>query len=349
MKSDSQLKIFIKKFLASKLNIVALMVALFLLVIAFLAPLLANNKPYYYFNPATQKMTYPILEDFFETFSFLPFLANHPFRYPELRTVDFRKLAQSSPAKILLPPIPYSPTDYDLDNTLVAPQIFPLSQTNHFMGTDEQGRDILSRMIHGARVSLSVGFVAVGLYVVIGIFIGSLAGYFGGKVDLILSRFIEIVICFPTFLLILSVLAFIGQGLLNIMIVIGLTSWTGIARLVRGEFLKLKNQEYVLSARALGYSSSRIIFRHILPNALSPVLVSITFGIASAILIESSLSFLGFGVQPPQPSWGDILSQSRDFMDIAWWIMFFPGCAIFIAVLSFNLIGEGVRDALDTK
>ncbi|MBI2340304.1 MAG: ABC transporter permease [Deltaproteobacteria bacterium] len=214
---------------------------------------------------------------------------------------------------------PYSPTAYDLDSALVAPGAV------HWMGTDEQGRDVLSRLIYGSRISLSVGFVAVGLYVLIGMIVGALAGYYGGKIDILISRTIEIVMCFPTFFLILAVLAFVGPSLFNIMIVIGVTGWTGIARLVRGEFLKLRNQEFVAGIQAAGASAGRIIFRHILPNALAPVMVSASFGVASAILIESSLSFLGFGVQPPTPSWGDILSQSRDFMDIAWWLTLFPG------------------------
>lgn len=238
---------------------------------------------------------------------------------------------------------PYSPTEYNLDDQLVPPS------SAHLMGTDEQGRDVLSRMIYGSRVSLSVGFVAVFLYVSLGVVIGAIAGYYGGKVDMIISRLMEIVMCFPTFFLILAVLAFIGPSLFNIMVIIGITGWTGIARLVRGEFLKLRNQDFVTSSQASGASAFRVIFRHILPNAMAPVMVAATFGIASAVLVESSLSYLGFGVQPPTPSWGDILSQSRDFMDIAWWLMAFPGIAIFLTITAFNLVGEGLRDAVDPK
>ena len=238
---------------------------------------------------------------------------------------------------------PYSPTAYDLDSALSAPNSI------HWLGTDEQGRDVLSRLIHGSRISLSVGFVAVGLYVAIGMFFGAIAGYYGGKVDILISRTIEVVMCFPTFFLILAVLAFVGPSLFNIMIVIGITGWTGIARLVRGEFLKLRNQEFVTGIQAAGAKISRIIFRHILPNALGPVMVSASFGVASAILVESSLSFLGFGVQPPTPSWGDILSQASDFIDIAWWLTLFPGIAIFLTITAFNLVGEGLRDAIDPK
>ncbi len=237
----------------------------------------------------------------------------------------------------------YSPTAYDLNAILLSPSM------HHWLGTDAQGRDVFARMVFGTRVSLSVGFVAVVLYVAIGIFLGALAGYFGGWVDMVISRMIEVMICFPTFFLILTVLAFVGPSLYNIMVVIGLTSWPGIARLVRGEFFKLRGQDFVLASRVIGAGSLRIIFRHILPNGLAPVLVSSTFGVASAILVESGLSFLGFGVQPPTPSWGEILSQSRDFMDIAWWLAIFPGAAIFLTVTAYNLVGEGLRDAIDPR
>ncbi len=237
----------------------------------------------------------------------------------------------------------YSPTAYDLDAVLKAPS------AAHWFGTDEEGRDVFARLVFGTRISLTVGFIAVAIYIAIGIVLGALAGYFGGWVDMIISRLIEVMICFPTFFLILAVLAFVGRSLTNIMIVIGLTSWPGIARLVRGEFLKIRNLDFVLASKLSGASSSRIIFKHILPNSLAPVLVSATFGVASAILIESSLSFIGFGVQPPTPTWGEILSQSRDFMDIAWWLAVFPGIAIFLSITAYNLVGEGLQKALDPK
>lgn len=238
---------------------------------------------------------------------------------------------------------PYSPTAYDLDTVLQPPS------WTHPFGTDEEGRDLLSRILFGARISLTVGFVGVGLYVLVGIVMGALAGYYGGWVDHLISRSIEIMLCFPTFFLILAVLAFVGPSLYNIMLVIGLTSWPGIARLTRGEFLRLRKQDFVSASMVVGASSSRVIFRHILPNSLAPVLVSATFGVASAILVESSLSFLGFGVQPPTPSWGEALSQSRDFMDIAWWLALFPGAAIFVTITAYNLVGEGLRDAIDPR
>ncbi len=229
--------------------------------------------------------------------------------------------------------------------------IVPLSRWSsaHWLGTDELGRDMLCRMIWGGRVSLSVGIVAVAIYVTIGIVIGSLAGYFRGLCDLIVSRIIEVVICFPAFFLILTIVAMIGPGLFNIMIVIGLTGWTGIARLVRGEFLRLVDQEFVLAGRALGYSPLRLIFRHVLPNALAPVLVSATFGVAGAILTESALSFLGLGITVPTPSWGGILADGRQALDRAPWLIHFPGLAIFLTITSYNLVGEALRDAADPR
>ncbi|MFL2864422.1 MAG: ABC transporter permease subunit [Pirellulaceae bacterium] len=219
----------------------------------------------------------------------------------------------------------------------------------HFLGTDGQGRDLASRMIWGGQISLAVGIVAVSIYVFIGIIVGSVAGYFRGKVDMIISRLIEVVICFPHFFLIIAIVAFLGPGIFKIMIIIGLTGWTGVARLIRGEFLRLGNQEFVMAGRSLGYSSKRIIFKHVLPNAIAPVLVSATFGIAGAILTESALSFLGLGITIPIPSWGGILSTGRESMNIAPWIIFSPGIAIFITITCYNLVGEALRDASDPR
>lgn len=238
---------------------------------------------------------------------------------------------------------PYSPDAYDLNRILESPG------PAHWLGTDDLGRDLLARMIYGSRVSLSVGFVAVGIYVLIGIFLGALAGYYGGWVDMVISRAIEVMMCFPTFFLILAVLAFVGPSIYNIMIVIGVTQWTGIARLVRGEFLKFKEREFVTAAKSAGGSDLRVIFKHLLPNALAPVLVSASFGVAGAILTESALSFLGFGVPPQTPSWGAILSQAQSYMDTAWWLTLAPGCAIFLTITAYNLVGEGLRDAIDPR
>jgi peptide/nickel transport system permease protein len=218
---------------------------------------------------------------------------------------------------------------------------------NHLLGTDKEGRDVFVRMLYGTRISLTIGVVAVSIYVIIGIIIGSIAGYFGGKVDLYISRFIEIMMCFPTFFLILTIAAFIDdRSIFHVMIVIGITSWTGIARLVRGEVLRQKNMDYTQAAIALGLSNRKIIFGHVLPNALAPVLVSVSFGIASAILTESSLSFLGLG-DTSAPSWGELLSIGR--VEQKLWLILTPGLAIFFVVSVFNLVGEALRDALDPK
>ena len=238
---------------------------------------------------------------------------------------------------------PYDPSAIDVKHVLEPPS------SKHPFGTDDLGRDILSRVIHGSWISLQVGFVAVGIATIIGIIFGALSGYYGGWVDRISMRFVDIMLAIPTFFLILAVIAFLEPSIWNIMIVIGVTSWMGVARLVRAEFLSLKEREFVLAARALGASDFRIIFRHILPNAMSPVLVSAVLGIAGAVLIESALSFLGIGVQPPTASWGNILTIGKDNIEIAWWISVFPGLAIFMTVLAYNLLGEGIRDSIDPR
>ncbi len=220
----------------------------------------------------------------------------------------------------------------------------------HFpLGTDDLGRDVLARILYGARISLLVGFVAVGIATSIGILLGALAGYYGRWVDALIMRFVDIMLCFPTFFLILAVIAFLEPSIWNIMIIIGLTSWMGVARLVRAEFLSLRERDFVLAARAIGAQDFRIIFRHILPNAISPVLVSATLGVAGAILTESALSFLGIGVQPPTPSWGNMLIAGKQTLGTAWWLSVFPGLAILVTVLGYNLLGEGVRDAMDPR
>jgi peptide/nickel transport system permease protein len=238
---------------------------------------------------------------------------------------------------------PHDPSAIDIKSILTGPSLA------HPFGTDDLGRDVLSRMIWGARVSLKVGFSAVGIATLIGILLGALAGYYGGVLDGMIMRAVDIMLTLPTIFLILAVIAILEPSIWNIMVVIGLTSWMEPARLIRAEFLSLKEREFVVAARAIGASDARIIFRHVLPNGLSPILVSATLGIGGAILIESALSFLGLGVQPPTPSWGSLLASGKDNIEIAWWLSAFPGLAILLTVLGYNLLGEGIRDALDPR
>ncbi len=249
-----------------------------------------------------------------------------------------------SAAALLAPWLaPYDPEQQHLHMMLEPPCAqFPL-------GTDDLGRDVLSRLLYGARVSLWVGFVSVGLAVSIGLFLGLAAGYFGGWIDEIIMRGVDVMLCFPSFFLLLSVIAFLEPSLTNIMVVIGLTSWMGVARLVRAETLSLRERDFVAAARLAGTNARQIILRHILPNALAPVLVSATLGVAGAILVESSLSFLGLGVQPPNPSWGNMLMEGKDVLEIAPWLSLYPGLAILFTVLGYNLLGEGLRDHLDPR
>jgi len=219
----------------------------------------------------------------------------------------------------------------------------------HLLGTDALGRDVLSRLIWGSRVSLKVGLVSVGLATAIGLFLGALAGFYGGLADGLIMRFCDLMLCFPAMFLVLAVISLLEPSIWNVMAVIGLTSWMGVARLVRAEFISLKNRDFVLAARALGASDARLILRHILPNALAPVLVSATLGVAGAILLESGLSFLGLGVQPPTATWGVMLADGKDYLSRAWWLSFYPGLAILVTVLSYNLAGEGLRDAIDPR
>lgn len=238
---------------------------------------------------------------------------------------------------------PYEPQALNLDAILMPPS------AENIFGTDALGRDIFTRMLYGARVSLWVGFVAVGISLIIGIVLGLTAGYFRGFVDSIIMRFVDIMLCFPSFFLILAVIAFLEPSLYNIMIVIGCTSWMGIARLIRAETLSLRERDFVAAAKLAGAKPYRIVFIHILPNALAPVIVSASLGVAGAILVESSLSFLGLGVQPPYPSWGNMLMDGKDVLSIAPWLSLYPGLAILITVLGYNLLGEGFRDMLDPR
>jgi peptide/nickel transport system permease protein len=243
-------------------------------------------------------------------------------------------------APILSPSDPHRP---DIRKILAPPS------GGHWLGTDQLGRDVLSRMLHGARVSLAVGFVSVGIATAIGLLLGSVAGYNGGAVDAFVMRLVDLMLVFPRFFLLLAVLAFIKPSIWTIMVVIGLTGWMGVTRLVRAEFLSLKEREFVIWSQSIGATGFRIVWRHILPNAMAPVLVAMTLGIPAAILTESGLSFLGLGVQPPFATWGNILNEGKDAIEIAWWLSLYPGVAILLTVLSYNLLGEGIRDALDPR
>ncbi len=238
---------------------------------------------------------------------------------------------------------PYAPDRIDTTHILAPPS------KDHILGTDVLGRDVFSRILYGSWVSLSVGFVAVGISTFIGMILGSVSGYYGGVVDRVIMRFVDVMLCFPSFFLILAVIAYIGPSIWNIMVVIGVTSWMGVTRLVRAEFLSIRERDFVQAAISQGASDFRIIFLHILPNAMAPVLVSATLGVAAAVLVESGLSFLGIGVQPPDPSWGNMLTEGKDNIEIAWWLSLYPGLAILVTVMGYNMLGEAIRDTLDPR
>jgi peptide/nickel transport system permease protein len=306
-----------------------LWIILTLLFLALSADFLANEKPYYI--KIDQKTYFPIFRQYLVGMG----LAQWP---AELLNTDYKTLNFES---AWFPPIRHLPNRVDLTNPLAPPS------RDHLLGTDKLGRDVLSGIIHGTRISISIGLVAMGIATAIGVAIGAVAGYFGGWTDLVTNRVFELMISIPTFFLILSVSAMVrSPSLLYIMLIIGLTSWVGIARFTRNEFLKARNLEYVSASMALGASHARTMFRHILPNTIAPVVVSVVFGIAGAILIESSLSFLGIGVPADTVTWGSILNEARG-NTFAWWLAVFPGFAIFVTVLAYNLLGQGLRDAMD--
>ncbi len=240
-------------------------------------------------------------------------------------------------------PFPMDPDATDLERKLLPPNAV------NWLGTDNLGRDVLSRLLNGAYISLTVGFVAVVVSLFIGVVVGAVAGYFGKWVDNLVMRAVDALMCFPTFFLILTAVALLGPSIFNIIFVIGLVSWTGTARLVRAEFLTLRESSYVQAARALGQRGWKIIFRHILPNAAAPILVTAVLGVPEAILAEAGLSFLGFGVQPPQATWGNIIADGKTYILDAWWLILFPGLAILLAALSFYLTGDALRQAVETR
>lgn len=238
-----------------------------------------------------------------------------------------------------------SPTNTDLDQILAPPC------PEHILGTDEVGRDVWSRLLYGSRISLSVGLIAVSIRIFIGTVLGAIAGYYGGTVDSVLMRLTDVVMCFPSLILLIAAVSILGPSLVNTMAVIGFLGWPGIARLVRGEFLSLRQRDFVEAAHATGVPPGRIMVRHLLPNVVSPLMVASTFGVANAILAESGLSFLGLGVPPPAASWGNMINAARAVRIVAWcpWVWIPPGMMIAIAVLCINFVGDGLRDALDPR
>jgi peptide/nickel transport system permease protein len=315
-----------------------------LTLIALGADLIAGNKPYYLvyrgntYYPAFRQYAVHV-GDVLQ----IGGLTNLPdaLRWPKdlRRRKNFKKYRAD---ESILPLIPYDPKEVNLQSKYQPPN------EEHWLGTDRLGRDVLSGLIHGTRYALTIGLVSVGISLLIGVFLGSLAGYFGGWVDLALSRLFELWSAIPGLLLIITASAFFPPSLFFVMMIIGLTGWVGIARLTRSQFFQVRSNEYVAAARALGYSYSRIMFVHILPNAIAPVLVPAAFGVAGAILAESGLSFLGVGVPAESITWGAILAGARSNFS-AWWLVVVPGMAIFITVTMYNLLGDGLRDALDPK
>jgi len=375
-----------REFFKSRLNTACMIFIIFLFAAAILAPFLANDKPFVI--RIDGGLHFPLFGDL-QPNDYCVFLAaivvicqlllvlrNHRRIEPSIRgrvfwrqvsintvimvtgiilififvprrlnATDYKSMVASGRAtSAYFAPVPYGYARTDLKSREQPPG------RKHWLGTDDVGSDVLCRLIHGSRISLSVGFVAVGLSTVIGIIIGAILGYFGGKVDFLGMRVVEIMMAIPTFFLIITIVAFFPRSLFNIMIVIGITSWTEDARFIRAEFFRLRNQDFVQAAVSLGLPLRSILFRHMLPNGIAPVLVNATFGIAGAIFIEAALSFLGFGVAPPMPSWGQMLSLGVSTTGrFLWWLTLFPGMAIFFTVLTYNLVGEALRDAIDPR
>ncbi|MBM3325900.1 MAG: ABC transporter permease [Calditrichaeota bacterium] len=340
---SSYVNLVVRQFRRNRFAVVGLLVVGLLTVVALTADFIAGDRPLAMVYAG--KFYLPAAQGYLVDLGLSQWPAD--FRNKKFKLlVELDRRLPETERKVkwaLFPPIPYSPNDFDLDYVITPPSV------EHWLGADDTGRDLASRLIHGTRISLSIGIVAVSIYITIGVILGALAGYFGGWVDIVISRLIELMICFPVFFLIIAIVAYLPQSIYNIMLVIGITGWAGVARLVRGEFLRLGSIDYVTAAKALGFRTPRIIFRHILPNALAPVFVSATFGVAVAILVESSLSFLGFGAPPNVASWGAILAKAREILPAGWWITVFPGAAIFITVTVLNLVGEGLRDAMDPR
>jgi peptide/nickel transport system permease protein len=311
----------------------ALRVIVVLALVAVLADFIASDRPLYL--RLDGRSYSPVLIDYGVRLGITS--------WPEpLASRDFARLADGAEA-VWWAPIPYSPTRVDITGDVFVPP-----SGEHWLGTDSLGRDVAAGLVHGVRISLTIGLVVVAIQATVGILLGGVAGYYGGRVDLVLSRLFELMLGIPTFFLIITVAAVFPPSIYVVMAILGLTGWVGIARFIRGEFLKVRSMDYVAAARVLGASDPRVMLRHILPNAIAPVLVAASFGIASAILTESGLSFLGIGVPRHLVTWGSILSEARS-NTFAWWLAVFPGAAIFVTVTAYNLLGDGLRDALDPR
>ncbi len=343
-----------KRFKNNRTGMLGLVLVAVLVVIAILAPLLANDRPItakyhgerYYPAFTTYVDVWVPWESMRNEMKSLKVGDSFPFSdyYAELEGQSWKDVAGELEGAIW-PVIRWNPNKFDPS----APKLKPGEDPEHIIGTDDLGRDVLSRMLHGTVVAMLVGLFSQSIAGGIGISLGLIAGYLGGWVDLVLSRITEVVMCFPTFFLIIAVIAFLEPSIINIMIVLGLVGWTGIFRLTRGEVLRTRSLEFITAAQALAIPQRRIMFRHVLPNAISPVFVALAFGVARAVLAETSLSFLGFG-DTSVPSWGEIVKQGRSYVSQGLWhLTIYPGLAIFVTLTAFNLFGQGMRDALDPK
>ncbi|MCX7929764.1 MAG: ABC transporter permease [Chlorobi bacterium] len=337
-RSQSYIAYVRRQFARNRYGLVALWFVVALGVIALCADFLANDKPI--IASYRGRVVVPIFKSYAVGFGLAQW--DEPERRAEWKALRYDWA--------IFPPVPY--TAETIDQTIIRSRD-RVPSAKHLLGTDDIGRDILAGIIHGTRTALSIGFIAMGIALAIGITLGALAGYFGGWVDLFISRIIEIVISLPTFFLIITIVALVQDvvyagRLLLIMAVIGLTNWTTVARLIRGEVLRIRSLDYISAVEALGFSTTRIILVHVLPNAIAPVLVAAAFGIASAVLVESALSFLGFGVPPTVVTWGSMLFRARSDVS-AWWMGVFPGMMIFLTVSAYNLIGDALRDATDPR
>lgn len=331
-----------RQFRKNRPAVFGLIIILLIAFVALFADLLANNKPLV--CKYKGEWYFPVFQEYAVG------LGLSKWEHPEFVNNEWKKGMKGKYDAVYFPPVPFRAEDTDDQSSFAEPFT---GHRGHLLGTDQLGHDLLAGLIHGSRISLLVGIVAMGIATLIGVFLGAISGYFGGWVDILVSRLIELFLNFPVFFLIITLVAFYQDSspdslIFMIMAVIGLTGWMGIARLTRGEVLRVRMMEYVSAAAAVGFSPMRIIFRHVLPNSLAPVLVSIAFGIASAILTEAALSFLGFGVPATTITWGSMLSESRGAV-YAWWLAIFPGLMIFLSVLSYNLVGDGLRDATDPR